>query len=376
MKYAIAKQRRRLVTLMTCAMLLSLGTPLRSNAEEPAPWRASWIAAQTDASVDAKASRPLPLFRYEFPLNKRVDRATLQISGLGQFEAHVNGRNVTGAVLTPGWTDYRKRIFYDTYDVTNLLQQGGNAIGVMLGNGMYNVQPTKDRYIKFSGSFGQPKLILQMEVRFADGSRQTIVSDAAWKTAPGPILFSSIYGGEDYDARREQPGWDQPGFHDQAWAAAAIVAGPGGKLTAENMPPIEPLDRYDPVTITHPSAAIAVYDLGQNFSGWPEIVVTGKPGTRVTMTPGELLDEHGLVTQKSAHAFPDAAVLFTYVLKGEGQEQWHPRFSYYGFRYVQVEQQGKRLLSFNNSMAAFFTMRCRWMVPSARQTSCSTVSIR
>ena len=196
-------------------------------------WHASWIAAHADQKdSQANASQPLPMFRYEFEVSKQVAEATLQISGLGQFEAHINGQNVTTAVLTPGWTDYRKRVFFDTYEVTALLRPGANAIGVLLGNGMYNVPQTEGRYTKFTGSFGQPKLTMQLSLRFADGSQQTIVSDGAWKTAPGPIVFSSVYGGEDYDARLEQPGWDQPGFHAEGWSAAAVVGGAGRKTCA------------------------------------------------------------------------------------------------------------------------------------------------
>ncbi len=184
---------------------------------DPQDWTAHWIAATPDHSSghgqnSETSKKPLPIFRKEFTVRKQVAQALLFVSGLGQYEAHIDGHNVTNAVMTPGWTDYKKRIFYDTYDVTGLLRPGDNAIGVMLGNGMYNVEKTKGRYDKFTGSFGQPKLILQMYLRFTDGSHSTLVSDASWKTAPGPIIFSSTYGGEDYDARREQSGWDRAGF--------------------------------------------------------------------------------------------------------------------------------------------------------------------
>jgi hypothetical protein len=339
------KKSTWLATRSAMVFLLYTMTMAAGAWSDSMPGQASWIAAGADslqgADPGASASQPLPLFRYEFPIGKQVAEATLHISGLGQFEAHINGQNVTNAVLTPGWTDYRKRVFFDTYEVKALLRPGENAIGVLLGNGMYNVQETKGRYAKFAGSFGKPKLILQMRLRFTDGSEQTIVSDGAWKTAPGPIVFSSIYGGEDYDARLEFPGWDQPGFRAEGWSAAAVVQGPGGKLVPEEIPPVEAFERYDPIAVTHPGPGISVYDLGQNFSGWPEIALSGRRGTRVTMIAGELLDARGFVTQRSAHAFPEDRNSFTYVLKGEGVEQWHPRFSYYGFRYVQVQQEGK-----------------------------------
>lgn len=321
-------------------VLLACTIPSSATAQngppQPIQWNAQWIAAHRDSTAIA-ASTPLPIFRRDFTVPKKISNATLYISGLGQFEAHINGVNVTDTVLDPAWSDYRKRIFYCTYDVTPLLQPGKNAIGVMLGNGMYNVPLTPGRYQKFHGSFGQPKLILQLQIKFADGTSKTIVSDGTWKTARGPITFTSIYGGEDYDARLEQPDWDRPAFDDQHWSNVAIVNGPGGKLVPETIPPIRVLDQYQPLKITHPKPGIAVYDLGENFAGWPEITVHGPRGSRIKLIAGELLDANGFVTQRSAHASPELENSFTYVLKGGAPESWHPRFSYYGFRYVQVE---------------------------------------
>jgi alpha-L-rhamnosidase len=296
---------------------------------------AQWIAAQPDSAAVSPA--PLPIFRDEFSVSQRVFSAILSISGLGQFEAHINGRNVTDTVLNPAWTDYRKRVFYCSYDVTALLQPGNNAIGVMLGNGMYNVPITPGRYQKFHGSLGQPKLILQLQIKFPDGTSQSIVSNSSWKMSPGPITFTSIYGGEDYDARLQQPGWDRPAFDDHHWSAVAPVSGPGGALMPESIPPIRAFDRYQPVKITHPKPGLTVYDLGQNFAGWPEITVHGPRGSRVKLIAGELLDSHGVVTECSANASPASENSFTYILQGGTPESWHPRFSYYGFRYVQVE---------------------------------------
>ncbi len=323
------------------------GWSLTASALPAFRWQAQWIAAKADApsNIDMKSpdqteghdEAPLPIFRSAFSIHKKVAQATLRICGLGQFEAHINGENATDAVLTPGWTNYRKRVFYDTYDVTKLLVPGPNVIGVMLGNGMYRVEETKGRYTKFTGSFGQPKLIAQLDVRFADGSHQMIASDGSWKTARGPIIFTSIYGGEDYDARLDQAGWDRPGFDDRTWSSVTMVSGPGGALEPETIPPVKTFTVYEPVAVTHPGPGISVYDLGQNLAGWPEIDVSGGAGSRIKMIPGELLDKDGFVSQRSANAYPDSQNSFTYILKGSGREHWHPRFSYYGFRYVQVE---------------------------------------
>jgi hypothetical protein len=315
---------------------------------------ARWIATQTDeiaataihaspsSEFDSSAPVPLPIFRHSFtPRSRTADAkivmATLNICGLGQFEAHINGHNVTKAVLTPGWSDYRKRVYYDTYDVTKLIVPGENAIGVLLGNGMYNVESPANRYTKFRGTFGQPKLIVALVLRFSDGSVQRVVSDSAWKTAAGPITFSNIYGGEDYDARLEQAGWDAARFDDKGWAAARVVNGPGGVLVAEKIPPVVANESYAPVAVTHPKPGVAVYDLGENMAGWPEIEVTGARSGVVKLLPGELLDANGLVTQRSMNASAKDPDSFSYTLKGGGVETWLPRFSYTGFRYVQVE---------------------------------------
>ena len=290
---------------------------------------AAWIAEPETPSDTA----PMPLFRRSFQLNGAVRRAMLYASGLGQNELRINGAPVTQDVLTPGWTNYRKTIAYDAYDVTARLHSGENALGVLLGNGMYRVLQTPGRYTKFTGSFGPPKCIVQLDLTMADGRQIEIVSDGTWKTHPGPIVFSSTYGGEDFDARREPAGWDRPGFRDADWSPAAVVDGPGGTLTPELAPPIRVMHVYTPVRVTHPAPGITVYDLGQNFAGWPAIHVTGPAGSSVKLIPGELLDSSGRVTQRSS----GRPQWFTYTLRGAGIERWYPRFSYYGFRYVQVE---------------------------------------
>ena len=308
-------------------------------------WRAGWIAAHP---ADVDANEPMPLFRRTFTLSRPVARAVLYASGVGQDELRLNGRKVGNDELTPGWSDYRKTVYYDAYDVTALLRAGQNAMGVMLGNGMYRVLKTPDRYTKFVGSFGQLKCTVQLHVEFTDGSAAEILSDGSWKTAPGPITFSSTYGGEDFDARLEPRGWDGAGFDDSAWRAVSVVDGPGGALTPEIAPPIRMMHTYEPVKVTHPKQGVTVYDLGQNFAGWPEIAVTGKAGTTVKLIPGELLDKDGLVLQRSS----GRPQWFSYTLRGvgsgKGVETWHPRFSYYGFRYVQVEgaaEGGARMVS-------------------------------
>lgn len=288
----------------------------------PEDWGAKWITG---------ASAPLPLFRREFQVSQPVRRALVSICGFGQFELRLNGTNVSDAVMEPGWTNFGKTCHYATYDVSGSIVQGANTLGVLLGNGMYNV-PTSDRYAKFTGSFGNPKLILRLQLDYADDTSSAIVTDTEWKTSPGPIAFSSIYGGEDFDARKEPAGWDKPGFGEGAWLQAQIATGAAPRLVARSAPPVKLQQQFSAPQVTEPQPGVFVYDLGQNFSGWPAIEVEGTAGQTVKLTPGELLKD-GVVTQSNV----GSPMYFSYTLKGGGVEQWHPRFSYTGFRYVQVD---------------------------------------
>lgn len=307
-------------------------------------WRARWISADTrnDATLKdqfggdqqpPRVTSPqiLPLLRAAFRVEKPVRRAEIAICGLGFYEARLNGKPLDGAVLEPGWTNYRKTCLYRVHDLTGRILQGENVLGVMLGNGMYNV--VGGRYTKFTGSFGPPKLIAQLDIEYADGTTAQVVTDGNWKIAPGPIVFSCIYGGEDYDARRESVGWDCPGFDASTWQAAEECAGPGGRLSTHSGPPIKVVETFQTARVTQPRPGLWVYDLGQNFSGWPRLSVRGPAGATVKMVTGELLETTGLVSQASS----GSPVWYAYTLKGEGAEVWEPRFSYTGFRYVQVE---------------------------------------
>lgn len=295
----------------------------------PSEWTAKWIAQAGTMNKTAE----MPLFRKQFKVKHKLVRAMLYVSALGQGDVHLNGSKVGDAELAPSWTDYRKTVRYEAYDVTSMLRQGKNAVGVMVGNGMFNVVRTPHRYTKLVNSFGKPIVMVQMRLTYADGKTETIVSDGSWKAAAGPIIFSSTYGGEDYDATKEQAGWDSPGFRAKKWRPVSVVDGPGGELESEVAPPIEVMKTYAPVKTTEIKPGVTVYDLGQNFAGWPDVKVSGPKGAVVKMIPGELLNEDGTVSQMSSKG----PQWFSYTLKGSGTEEWHPRFSYYGFRYVQVE---------------------------------------
>ncbi|MBN2505880.1 MAG: family 78 glycoside hydrolase catalytic domain [Verrucomicrobia bacterium] len=286
-------------------------------------WQAQWIQAPATSSM--------PVFRRAFDLARPVRRAMLYVSGLGQHEVRLNGRKVGAAVIEPSWSNYRKTCYYRASDVTSQVRPGENVIGVLLGNGMYNV--AGGRYTKFKGSFGSPKLICQLEVDHPDGSRTVVASDGSWKWTHGPIQFSCTFGGEDYDARAALPGWDSPGYDATGWLAATATHGPGGRLRSEIVEPIQAMITYKPVHITSAGDGIWIYDLGQNFSGWPVLRVRGPAGAKVKLIPGELLDDRGRVSQKSS----GGPMWFSYTLKGGAPEEWQPRFTYYGFRYIEVE---------------------------------------
>ncbi|GAA4507298.1 family 78 glycoside hydrolase catalytic domain [Actinoallomurus oryzae] len=280
----------------------------------------------------------LPLLARQFSLDHGVRSARLYVTALGLYEATINGRPVSDAVLEPPNTDYRKRVVYSTYDVTRLLREGGNAIGVRLGNGTYNVAPTADRYTKYVGAQGPPRLLAQLEVTLSDGSTRRIVTDSSWRTALGPTTFSQWYGGEDEDARSAKTGWDRADADLSGWTPAVETADPGITLAARMSPPIVPVGAAHTVRVTRPAAGTYVFDLGANVVGWPVLHVRGPRGTTVTVKPGERLGADGLVDQGTMIAGGDRTppIADHYTLAGAGTETWHPRFVYHGFRYLQV----------------------------------------
>ncbi|GAB3577785.1 family 78 glycoside hydrolase catalytic domain [Hymenobacter daeguensis] len=311
----------------------------------PADWQgAAWIAYDqlpaervTVLPVDGRkdtynGNNTLPLLRKQFTAKKQPTQATLFISGLGQFEAVLNGRKVGHHFLDPGWTKYDRQAQYVTFDVTNQVKSGANALGVMLGNGFYYVPPVKERYRKLKSAFGYPKLICRLALTYPDGSRQDVVSDLSWRTAAGPITFSSIYGGEDYNATLEQAGWATTGFDAQKWRPVIAVDGPAERV-AQQQEPLQVFDTFQAKSTTQAQAGKWVYDFGQNASGIIELRVQGRRGDTVRLAPAELLAADGTITQKNM----GRGFYFTYILKGSGVETWRPRFTYSGFRYAQVE---------------------------------------
>lgn len=313
-----------------------------ASAPDMAPWTAKWIQAPWSTERDGAeldGSRPMPIFRREFAVRAKVASATLRIAGLGQYEVHIGSKGEMRLAAPHGlhqaWTDYRKTVTFESYDVAKWLSPGPHVLAVMLGNGMYNVQRTQGRFTKFEGSFGVPKVIAELRLRYADGRTEVIGTDAQWKVARGPVTFSSTYGGEDYDARREQSGWDQPGFAGTGWEAAVEADGPGGRLVPAIALEVREGDFHEPVKTTEIAPGKTVYDLGQNFAGVPFVRIQGPAGAVLKLTPGERQKADGSVSQPVGSRGP---MWWSYTLRGDANgEIWSPRFGYYGFRYLQAE---------------------------------------
>ncbi len=283
------------------------------NREE---WKGRWITGRE--------------LRKAFRIDGKVSRARLYVTALGYYEIHLNGKKVGTSVLDPAWTTYPKRVLYSTYDVTNDLRYGENALGAMLGGGW----ATLGRGVTVARAYyPEPALLLQLSVEFEDGRRVELASDGSWKAQRGPIVSDSIYDGEVYDARLEASGWDQPGFDDSSWKPVEVVAGSNGILSAQMMPPIRVADTLMPRRMTNPQPGVFVFDLGQNMSGWAQLRVRGPRGTPVEMRYAETIHPDGILNRDNLR---QAKARDIYILRGDGEEVFEPHFTYHGFRYVEV----------------------------------------
>ncbi|KAG0624280.1 hypothetical protein M758_3G236400 [Ceratodon purpureus] len=320
------------------------------RGEEDVDWGgAQWIGAATsgvtaegfvvvergDAMEGGYQSMRL---RREWEVKPQLRRATIRVCGLGQYELTIDGRKVGEDLFTPGWTNYRKTCLYDTYDVTTQLQRPGrHALGLLLGNGMYHIENTW-RYTKFTGSFGPLKAIAQLRIEYDVGPAEVVGTDANWRIDAGPITFSHMFGGEDYDARLEAEGWDSPGFADAAtWDAAAVMDGPGGRLRGASVaaPPIRAIEIRKVVDVSMLRDGVVIYDLGQNASMMPRIQVSGASGAVVRIIPGELLGDDGAVDRSSCGV---GMAYWQYTLAGKREgETYFPKFWYHASRFLQVE---------------------------------------
>jgi alpha-L-rhamnosidase len=275
---------------------------------------------------------PARMLRREFTVDQPVRRASVYFSGLGLSELYFNGKKIGDAVLSPGCTEYNKRVFYVSHEITGEIHQGANAVGVWLGNGRYYAprltEPTATR------SFNYPKALLMLRLELEDGSVQTVLSDENWKlTAEGPIRANNEYDGEVYDARMEMPGWAVTGFDDSRWMSPEIMESPGGVLSWEKINPMRVVECVNPVAITQPQPGVYVYDMGQNMVGWCRMTVQGPRGTAITFRHAETVKPDGTLYMDNIRG---AKVTNVYTLKGGEVETYEPRFTYHGFRYVEM----------------------------------------
>lgn len=277
-----------------------------------------------EAGFNNERTLPARMLRREFTAEKQVKRAMAYVSGLGLFEMYLNGVKVGDQVLSPGSTDYTRHVFYVTHDVTKRIHRGVNAAGLILGNGRYYA-PRMDIPAPMR-SFGYPKTRAQIEIEYADGTTSRVITNQEWAlTRDGPIRANNEFDGEEYDARKEMAGWANPGFDDYHWEASRKVMPPSGKLVAQMEEPIRVVETIKPVKVTQRAPGVWIYDMGQSMAGWCRVRVAGPRGARLTLRHDETLK-----AERSARATD------LYILKGGGQESYEPRFTYRGFRYVEV----------------------------------------
>ncbi len=296
---------------------------------KPSDWNAKWIAGATNWET--------VLLRREFVVKPGLKRALIHVCGLGQYELSLNGKKVGDDLLSPGWTKYDRTCLYDTRNITPLLRKGRNVAGLLLGNGMYNVPATRFRPPGYEPySFGPLQAIAQLRLEYADGSVEIIGTDNQWDVAPGPITVSSIYGGEDFDARLVQAGWNEPDFDHYPWPPAKTVTGPGGELRGLSCaaPPIRAFEVLKPVSARRLTNGVTVYDLGQNAALMVRLAVRGPAGSKVRIIPAELLKSDGSVDRGSSGG---GQVWWQYTLAGKGGENYFPKFFYIGCRYLQIQ---------------------------------------
>lgn len=312
----------------------------------PQNWTAKWI----QQGFRETETRPSPIFRKEFVNEKKVKLAVAFISARGMYEAEINGKKVGDIYLAPGWTSYDKRVQYQTYDVTGLMQDGKNAIGVTLGNGWYRGQIGPQGKGDMFGT--DLALLFQMQIIYTDGTIQHVVSDGSWRSSTGPIRYAEIYHGEIYDARLEQKGWSVAGFNDIDWDEIILRDYPVINLVATENEPVRKREVLKPVKILTTPKGEKVIDFGQNLVGWVQMKVTGKAGDQVTIYHSEVLDKEGNFYTESLRA---AKQMNVYTLKGGGIENFEPHFTWQGFRFIKVEGYPGELKAENFTATALYS---------------------
>lgn len=330
-------------------------------------WRSEWISFEDDSPLVASRQKvvlpPARYYRKEFEAGQPIRRATIYATALGIYELSLNGQKISDRMFTPGWSDYRKRVYYNTFDVTRLVRQGGNALGAIVADGWYSGYVGFGLLVGYGPNrcgryfYGKtPALRLQLEIEYSDGGVEMVTTDRSWKTSTGPILEADMLMGEVYDARLENSGWDIKGFDDSKWDSAIKAQENGGTIAqyydkggerevelgfiepeimqGYSSVPVRPMESIEPVGITEPEPGVYIFNMGQNFSGIVKLKVKGKKGQRIQLRHGEMLHTDGrLMTENLRKAWARDI----YILKGDrDHETWQPRFTYHGFQYVEV----------------------------------------
>src|ERR687894_1046398 len=308
-------------------------------------WKGDWISLgkkpdedfepPTGEDYDALANGLAPslYLRKEFPLDKPVRWARLYATARGLYELHLNGSRVGDDVLAPGWTDYERRVQYQTYDVTPLLAEGPNVLGAVLGDGWFAGFVGFDPKHRGALYGARPQLLTQLDVEYEDGTTESLATDGSWRSSAGPILFSDLLMGESYDVRREMPGWAQPGFDDSEWYGVEAEEIGDTNLVAQPDEGIRVTEELEAKAVTKPESGRYVFDLGRNMVGWVRLRVAGEAGTKVTLRHAETLNPDGTIYTTNLRS---ARATDSYVLGGDGEEIYEPRFTFHGFRYVEV----------------------------------------
>jgi alpha-L-rhamnosidase len=318
----------------TCSEAALLHTGLLNQGD----WQAKWISAE-DTLIDA------PLLRKEFSIGKKIREAYAYVTCAGYYEFYLNGEKIGDHVMDPGMTDYSKTILYSTYDITDKIVNGTNVAGAFLGNGAYNLKRVEDRYSWAGRNARKPqqtRFLMQIVLKYSDGTKENIISDKSWRSSTGPVTFNNIYGGEDYDARLEKTGWADKDFDASGWQAVKVMNSPGGILRSQLMPPIRVTATLAPVASIKSADGVYLFDMGQNYAGWWMIKAEGEPGLRIRIRGAETLNDSlfpeplkegdKLSIKQRYHS----NVWTDYTFRGNGEEIYEPRFFYTGIRYVEV----------------------------------------
>ncbi len=296
---------------------------------EPESWTASWITLGSEPNV--QGSKPCQYFRKEFAPAKKIQSARVYVTSLGLYQLFLNGKKVSTDLFTPGWTSYKNRIQYQTYDVTSMLQ-AKNSVAAIVGDGWYRGNIGWSSQNGYYGS--KIALLAQLRITYTDGTSETVGTDGSWKVSNGPILFSDIYNGETYDARKEMPGWSAAGFNDSGWEKAAVIDQSKKLLVAPQGAVVKAIEEIKPVKLITTPNGETVFDMGQNMVGWVRLKVQGKKGDQVTLKFAEVLTKEGNFYTDNLRS---AKCTDNFILSGSGQEVFEPNFTFHGFRFVKIE---------------------------------------